>query len=115
MQSVFGMHDRSRFNVFLYTTSPWDGTAYRPRIASMVEHCGDVSSWSLNTIIDHIMQQEIHIRNLTPLNCIWSIRLQSGSDQPGWVYEGREERYIRGETVPYPDSAHRLRGDAWRR
>ncbi|OJT15839.1 hypothetical protein TRAPUB_3437 [Trametes pubescens] len=61
MQSVFGMHDRSRFNVFLYTTSPWDGTAYRPRIASMVEHCVDVSSWSLNTIIDHIMQQEIHI------------------------------------------------------
>ncbi|KAI0639406.1 TPR-like protein [Trametes polyzona] len=61
MQSVFGMHDRSRFNVFLYTTSPWDGTAYRPRIASMVEHCVDVSSWSLNTIIDHIMQHEIHI------------------------------------------------------
>lgn len=65
MQSVFGMHDRSRFNVFLYTTSPWDGTAYRPRIASMVEHCVDVSSWSLNTIIDHIMQQEIHIRECT--------------------------------------------------
>ncbi|KAI0778188.1 TPR-like protein [Trametes elegans] len=61
MQSVFGMHDREQFNVYLYTTSPWDGTAYRPRIASMVEHCVDVSSWSLNTIIDHIMQHEIHI------------------------------------------------------
>ncbi|KAI8995630.1 TPR-like protein [Trametes punicea] len=61
MQSVFGMHDRTQFNVFLYTTSPWDGTAYRPRIASTVEHCVDVSSWSLNTIIDHIMQNEIHI------------------------------------------------------
>ncbi|KAI0335269.1 TPR-like protein [Cubamyces sp. BRFM 1775] len=61
MQSVFGMHDRKRFNVYLYTTSPWDGTAYRPRIASMVENCVDVSSWSLNTIIDHIMQHEIHI------------------------------------------------------
>ncbi|KAI0361625.1 TPR-like protein [Trametes cingulata] len=61
MQSVFGMHDRKQFNVFLYTTSPWDGTAYRPRIASTVEHCVDVSSWSLNTIIDHIMQSEIHI------------------------------------------------------
>ncbi|KAI0365250.1 TPR-like protein [Pilatotrama ljubarskyi] len=61
MQSVFGMHDRKQFNVFLYTTSPWDGTAYRPRIASTVEHCIDVSSWSLNTIIDHIMQNEIHI------------------------------------------------------
>ena len=62
MQSVFGMHDRARFNVFLYTTSPWDGTAYRPRIASMVENCVDVSAWSLRAIVDHIMQNEIHIR-----------------------------------------------------
>ncbi|CDO71565.1 Glycosyltransferase Family 41 protein [Trametes cinnabarina] len=68
MQSVFGMHDRNRFNVYLYTTSPWDGTAYRPRIASTVENCVDVSSWSLNTIIDHIMQHEIHIRELEVIN-----------------------------------------------
>ncbi|KAH9849758.1 TPR-like protein [Lenzites betulinus] len=61
MQSVFGMHDRARFNVFLYTTSPWDGTAYRPRIASTVEHLVDVSEWALSTVIDHILQNEIHI------------------------------------------------------
>lgn len=62
MQSVFGMHDRERFNVFIYTTSPWDGTVYRPRIASTVEHCLDVSRWSLNAILHHIKQHDIHIR-----------------------------------------------------
>ncbi|KAI0669899.1 TPR-like protein [Trametes maxima] len=61
MQSVFGMHDRARFGVFLYTTSAWDGTAYRPRIAGTVEHCVDVSAWSLGAIVDHIVQHEIHI------------------------------------------------------
>ena len=64
MQSVFGMHDRARFNVFVYTTSPWDGTAYRPRIASMVEHCVDVCGWPLQKIVDHIREHEIHIRML---------------------------------------------------
>ena len=62
MQSVFGMHDRERFNVFIYTTSPWDGTAYRPRIAGMVENFVDVSAWSLEAIVGHIKQQDIHIR-----------------------------------------------------
>lgn len=62
MQNVFGMHDRARFNVFLYTTSPWDGTAYRPRIAGMVENFVDVSAWSLEAIVGHIKQQDIHIR-----------------------------------------------------
>ncbi|OBZ79822.1 putative UDP-N-acetylglucosamine--peptide N-acetylglucosaminyltransferase SEC [Grifola frondosa] len=61
MQSIFGMHDREQFSVYLYTTSPWDGTAYRPAIASMVEHFIEVSSWSLNAIIEHILEHEIHI------------------------------------------------------
>ncbi|KAI0756987.1 TPR-like protein [Daedaleopsis nitida] len=61
MQSVFGMHDKDRFNVFIYTTSPWDGTSYRPRIASTVEHCIDVSNWSLEAIAEHIAQQDIHV------------------------------------------------------
>ncbi|KAH9944382.1 TPR-like protein [Epithele typhae] len=61
MQNVFGLHDRDRFNIFIYTTSPWDGTAYRPRIASMVEHCVDVSSWNLQQILQHIGEHELHI------------------------------------------------------
>ncbi|KAI0651856.1 TPR-like protein [Trametes meyenii] len=61
MQSAFGMHDRARFAVFLYTTSAWDGTAYRPRIAGTVEHCVDVSAWPLRAIVEHIAQHEIHI------------------------------------------------------
>ncbi|EJF66698.1 TPR-like protein [Dichomitus squalens LYAD-421 SS1] len=61
MQSVFGMHDKEQFNVLIYSTSPWDGTVYRPRIASMVENCFDVSAWSLKQIFNHIQQQEVHI------------------------------------------------------
>ncbi|RPD82549.1 TPR-like protein [Lentinus tigrinus ALCF2SS1-7] len=61
MQNVFGMHDRRKFNVFLYTTSPWDGTAYRPRIAGLVENFLDVSGWSLEAIVGHIKEQGIHI------------------------------------------------------
>ena len=62
MMSVFGMHDKERFNILIYSTSPWDGTSYRPRIASMVENCFDVSGWTLKEILRHIQQQEVHIR-----------------------------------------------------
>ncbi|TFY55582.1 hypothetical protein EVJ58_g8160 [Rhodofomes roseus] len=61
MQSVFELHDRNKFNVFLYTTSPWDGTEYRPRIASRVEYFRDVSTWSARDIIDDISRHNIHI------------------------------------------------------
>ncbi|EMD42051.1 glycosyltransferase family 41 protein [Gelatoporia subvermispora B] len=61
MQSVFKMHDRDRFNVYLYSTSPWDGTDYRPRISTYVEHFEDISTWSLQEIIEHILKKEIHI------------------------------------------------------
>ena len=62
MQSVFGMHDKDRFNVYIYATSPWDGTAYRPRIAGLVTHCVDISGWPLDAILQHIREQDIHIR-----------------------------------------------------
>lgn len=61
MYSVFGMHDRARFNVFIYTTSQWDGTAYRPKISQDVEHFVDVSSWPTHAIVECIVQHEIHI------------------------------------------------------
>ncbi|KAH9950334.1 TPR-like protein [Amylocystis lapponica] len=61
MQSVFGFHDRERFNVFLYTTSEWDGSTYRPRISSSVEHFLNVSSWTTGAIVEQIIQNQIHI------------------------------------------------------
>ncbi|KAI0932202.1 hypothetical protein AcW2_000893 [Taiwanofungus camphoratus] len=61
MQSVFGFHDRDRFAVYLYTTSPWDGSGYRPKIATRVDHLLDVSSWPTSAIIEHILHHQIHI------------------------------------------------------
>ena len=62
MQSVFKFHNRDQFNIYLYTTSPWDGTDYRPRIASFVEHFRDVSTWSAQDIVNDILRHNIHIR-----------------------------------------------------
>ncbi|KAI0348056.1 TPR-like protein [Trametopsis cervina] len=61
MQSVFGLHDRRRFRVFMYTTSPWDGTSYRLRISGDVEVFVDASSWSTQQIVEHIKHHKIHI------------------------------------------------------
>ncbi|KAL6304276.1 TPR-like protein [Sparassis latifolia] len=61
MQSVFAFHDRDRFNVFLYTTSPWDGTCYRPKISREVYQFIEVDTWPANAIIEHIIKNEIHI------------------------------------------------------
>lgn len=58
---MFGLHDRNFFNVHLYTTSPWDGSDYRPRIANKVENVVDVSTWSAHAIAEHILAQNIHI------------------------------------------------------
>ena len=43
MQSVFGMHDRRRFEVFCYALSPDDGSQWRRKIQSEVEHFKDIS------------------------------------------------------------------------
>lgn len=61
MQSVFGMHDRSRVRVFMYTTSPWDGTSYRPKISGNVEVFVDAATWSSEQIVRHISDHKIHI------------------------------------------------------
>lgn len=48
MGSVFGLHDRSRVEVFCYALSPSDGSEWRVRIEQETEHFMDVSSeWLL--------------------------------------------------------------------
>ncbi|KAF9580373.1 hypothetical protein BGW38_003014, partial [Lunasporangiospora selenospora] len=61
MQSVFGMHDKARFEVFCYATTPADQTPYRAKIQSEVEHFMDVSTWGTQAIVDRIVKDGIHV------------------------------------------------------
>lgn len=42
-QSTFGMHDRTRFEVFLYALNPDDDSVQRRRMEDEVEHFRDLS------------------------------------------------------------------------
>ena len=80
MQSVFGLHDRARFRVFLYTTSPWDGTAYRPKISGEVEVFVDASAWSSEQIVRHILEHRIHI-----CGCLFFVLFLGGGGLMSWA------------------------------
>lgn len=68
MLSVFKLHDRRRFRVFLYTSSPWDGSSYRPKISGDVEVFVDASTWTTQQIVEHITQNRIHVREYHSYN-----------------------------------------------
>ncbi|KAI8884412.1 glycosyltransferase family 41 protein [Backusella circina FSU 941] len=61
MQSCFGFHDKNRFEVFCYATTPTDHSPYRQKIEAESEHFIDVSTWSSQQIIEKIIQDGIHI------------------------------------------------------
>ena len=61
MQSVFGFHDRSRFNVFLYATTPSDGSPYRKKIEGEAHNFLDVSAWSNQQVVERIVMDNIHV------------------------------------------------------
>ncbi len=61
MQSVFGFHDLSRFNVFLYATTPSDGSPYRQKIEREAQHFLDVSTWSNQQVVERIVMDNIHV------------------------------------------------------
>ncbi|KAF9940709.1 hypothetical protein BGZ67_007050 [Mortierella alpina] len=61
MQSVFGMHDKTRFQVYCYATTPADQTPYRVKIQSEVEHFIEVSTWSTQAIVERIVADGIHV------------------------------------------------------
>lgn len=44
LQSTFGMHDRSAFEVFLYALNPSDGSSQRRHMEEEVEHFRDLSA-----------------------------------------------------------------------
>ncbi|KAL6009529.1 hypothetical protein ACLOJK_022758 [Asimina triloba] len=61
MGSVFGMHNRENVEVFCYALSQNDGTEWRQRIQSEVEHFIDVSSMSSNLIARMINEDKIEV------------------------------------------------------
>ncbi|GAB9468547.1 Acetylglucosaminyltransferase [Globisporangium polare] len=61
MQSVFGMHLKSKFEVFCYSTTPDDGSVWRRKITSEVEHFKDISMVSNGDAARLIHNDGIHI------------------------------------------------------
>ncbi|KAF4374583.1 hypothetical protein G4B88_004835 [Cannabis sativa] len=61
MGSVFGMHDRENVEVFCYALSANDGSEWRVRIQSEVEHFIEVSSMSSDMIARMINEDKIQI------------------------------------------------------
>ncbi|WIA37736.1 hypothetical protein OEZ86_014614 [Tetradesmus obliquus] len=61
MGSVFGLHDRSKVEVFCYALSPSDGSEWRLRIEAEAEHFLDASAWSVADIARRISADGIHV------------------------------------------------------
>ncbi|RCI06408.1 hypothetical protein CU098_011342 [Rhizopus stolonifer] len=61
MQSVFGFHDKSKYDVHCYATTSSDNSPYRQKIEREAEHFLDVSSWSNQQIVEKILKDGIHI------------------------------------------------------
>ena len=61
MQSVFGMHDKSRFEVFCFALSPNDGSQWRAKVEREVEHVEDLTALSFADCARTINSRGIHI------------------------------------------------------
>lgn len=60
-RSMYGMHDRSRFEIFAYSTRANDGSRYRKDIEASCEHFLDVAGWPASDIARRIHADEIDI------------------------------------------------------
>lgn len=61
MQSVFGMHDLSRFEIYCYATTPSDLSEYRSKIEAEAQYFIDASMWSTEQVLQQITYDGIHI------------------------------------------------------
>lgn len=61
MQSVFGFHDKAKYDVYCYATTPSDNSPYRQKIERESEHFLDVSSWSNQQVVEKVVADGIHI------------------------------------------------------
>ncbi|KAJ1730831.1 hypothetical protein LPJ61_002818 [Coemansia biformis] len=61
MQSVFGMHDRTQFEVYCYATTPSDGTEHRQKIEGESDVFLNCAAWSTQRIVEQIVYDKIHV------------------------------------------------------
>ena len=61
MQSVFGFHNPSRAKAFCYATTASDNSVHRQQIEREAPVFRDVSSCSVDRLVQQIVQDEIHI------------------------------------------------------
>ncbi|KAI9838523.1 MAG: hypothetical protein M1819_004831 [Sarea resinae] len=61
MQSVFGLHDRTRVKAFCYATTISDNSIHRLQIEREAPCFHDASSWSVERLVNQIVQDGIHI------------------------------------------------------
>lgn len=62
MQSIPGVHQRARVEIFCYSLSPDDGTTFRQKVSKEAEHFIDLSAIQCNgKAADRIYQDGIHV------------------------------------------------------
>jgi protein O-GlcNAc transferase len=62
MQSLPGLHDRAKVEIFCYSLSPDDGTTFRQKVSREAEHFIDLSAVQCNgKAADRIHNDGIHI------------------------------------------------------
>jgi tetratricopeptide (TPR) repeat protein len=61
MQSVFGFHDRSKVTAYCYATTASDNSSHRGQIQREAPVFYDASSWSVDRLVNQIVDDGIHI------------------------------------------------------
>ena len=61
MQSVFGLHDRSRVKAICYATTASDGSVHRRQIENEAPVFHDASSWSVERLVNQVITDGVHI------------------------------------------------------
>lgn len=61
MQSVFGLHDKTRVKAYCYATTASDNSVHRQQIQTEAPVFHDASSWSAEKLVRQIVEDGIHI------------------------------------------------------
>jgi protein O-GlcNAc transferase len=61
MQSIFGMHDTTRYEIFCYATSHSDNSSYRLKIETEVEHFLDCTAMDMISLARKVNEDGIHV------------------------------------------------------
>lgn len=61
MQSIFGLHDRSRVYAICYATTSSDNSVHRTQIESEAPLFHDASSWSVERLVKQIVSDGVHV------------------------------------------------------